>query len=218
MSEDKQNLRTAYEEVCRLHDGIADFRAKLLALLPLASGAGIFLLVAGDRRPEPAHLPAIGVLGVLVTLALFIFELRGIQRCKGLRDCGKQLECKLLGNAHGLGAFTDEPAPALGFVRNTAASNLIYSAVGAAWAYVATSGDSGFFSCAQASSSARVVFIVFIVFSAFGVIVSSDFARKVAKWLSDAVSQHVGRENKGGPAKQEIPVGNTAKEDTEPSL
>jgi hypothetical protein len=34
-----------FEEVCKMHAGIADFRHKLLALLPVASGAGIFLLL-----------------------------------------------------------------------------------------------------------------------------------------------------------------------------
>jgi hypothetical protein len=39
-------LLAEYQEVCRSHAGITDFRAKLLALLPLASGAGVGLLLA----------------------------------------------------------------------------------------------------------------------------------------------------------------------------
>ncbi len=41
----KPNLQIQYEEVCRSYQAIADFRAKLIGLLPLASGAGIFLLL-----------------------------------------------------------------------------------------------------------------------------------------------------------------------------
>ena len=37
-------LLAEYAEVCTSHAGITDFRAKLLALLPIASGAGIALL------------------------------------------------------------------------------------------------------------------------------------------------------------------------------
>ena len=74
-------LRAAYEEVCKAHDGIAEFRAKLLALLPLASGAGVFLLLSkdlgSDSRP---HLLGVGVYGVIIALGLFLYELR--DRCQ----------------------------------------------------------------------------------------------------------------------------------------
>ena len=42
--------KVAYEHIWKAHDGISDFRAKLLALLPLASGAGIFLLLTARLR------------------------------------------------------------------------------------------------------------------------------------------------------------------------
>jgi hypothetical protein len=38
-------LRAAYEEISRSHLAITDFRGKLLGLLPLATGVGIFLLL-----------------------------------------------------------------------------------------------------------------------------------------------------------------------------
>jgi hypothetical protein len=41
-------LRLQYEVICRSHDGIADSRGKLLGLLPLASGTGIFFLLNRD--------------------------------------------------------------------------------------------------------------------------------------------------------------------------
>ena len=50
MSPDRREaLKIAYEEICKAHDGIAEFRAKLLTLLPIASGAGIFLLLKWER-------------------------------------------------------------------------------------------------------------------------------------------------------------------------
>ena len=42
---DPENLRAVYEQICRGPDGIADFRAELLALLPIVSGAGLFPLL-----------------------------------------------------------------------------------------------------------------------------------------------------------------------------
>jgi hypothetical protein len=43
--QERQTLEFEYEEVCRRQASIADFRGKLLALLPIACWAGIFLLL-----------------------------------------------------------------------------------------------------------------------------------------------------------------------------
>ena len=138
MRKHPDDLRLAYEQVFRSHDGIVDFRAKLLALLPLASGAGIFLLL-GRSPASNQHLPAIGAFGALVTIGLFLYELRGIQKCYALSACGKLLEKELkLTKPHGIAAFTDEPKPFLGLLSNALASAVVYSAVFGAWLYVAT--------------------------------------------------------------------------------
>ncbi|MBB3189320.1 hypothetical protein FHR94_000542 [Halomonas cerina] len=64
--------KLAYEEVCKAHDLIADFRAKLLALLPISSGAGIFLLLSkGLSQENIHHLSVVGIFGVVVTLDYF---------------------------------------------------------------------------------------------------------------------------------------------------
>lgn len=87
MAGDRETLHLAYTEVCKTHQGIADFRAKLLALLPLASGAGIFVILgSGTPKPGAADLAAIGLFGFAVTFGLFMYELRGIQHCHALRD------------------------------------------------------------------------------------------------------------------------------------
>ncbi len=56
---DQQNVRDmvsfqiVYGEICTAHHGIADFRAKLLALLPIASGAGLLaILLPDDLRAD----------------------------------------------------------------------------------------------------------------------------------------------------------------------
>jgi hypothetical protein len=82
-------LRDQYGEICKSHAGITDFRAKLLSLLPIASGAGLILV--GKNMDRPLLTP-IGLYGVAVTLGLFWYELRGIQTCKGLREQATQLE------------------------------------------------------------------------------------------------------------------------------
>jgi hypothetical protein len=56
--QEPKTLEFEYEEVCRIHAAIVDFRGKLLVLLPIASGAGIFHLL--EQRPQDAPLTAIG--------------------------------------------------------------------------------------------------------------------------------------------------------------
>lgn len=132
------NLRKVYEEVCNSYHKIDDFRAKLLGFLPLVSGAGLFLLL----RDKPAnvsievadqHLPAIGVYGAITTLALFFYELRGVQRCTRLADIGRELEI-LMGVR---GQFVQWP-PSIGrFVNEPIAASIVYPVVMAGWLYIA---------------------------------------------------------------------------------
>jgi len=92
-------LLADYGETCKSHGAITDFRAKLLALLPLASGAGIGLLVArgggGISRTEAGALLALGLFGAVVTAGLFLYELRQIDLCKQLRNHAAWIEHEL---------------------------------------------------------------------------------------------------------------------------
>jgi hypothetical protein len=93
-----ENVRTEYKEVCQNHRAVTDFRGKLLTLLPLASGAGIYILIPRQGNPDdlaPAYLIAIGLFGILVTIGLFLHELRGIEECGDLIKVGRALEEKM---------------------------------------------------------------------------------------------------------------------------
>jgi hypothetical protein len=76
-----EDLRLAYEQVHNRYAGITDFRAKLLGLLPLVTGTSAFLLLAQVKDPDSnlrKFLGPMGILGLVVTLGLFIYELRGM--------------------------------------------------------------------------------------------------------------------------------------------
>src|SRR4051812_18525460 len=106
------NLRLAYQEVCKSYQAIVDFRAKLLGFLPLASGAGAFAVLSKD--PIPTWSWAAGAFGFAITLGLFLYELRGLQRAGALEQTGREIEVAL-GLASG--QFREQPAPQLrGFV------------------------------------------------------------------------------------------------------
>jgi hypothetical protein len=135
----EETLRMEYGEVCKSHNSITDFRAKLLALLPIASGSGIFLLLTKRSEPiDTTYLYAIGLFGVLITLGLFIYELRGIQHCKSLNDLASRLERQLhLHEAQ----FIGRPKGRLGgFVGAQGAAYIIYPTMLAAWIFVAFVG------------------------------------------------------------------------------
>ena len=131
MNEKQEAMLTAYREICRSYHAIADFRAKLLGLLPLASGTGVFLL-AGNQIEQPILMVA-GLFGFVVTLGLYCYELRGIQRCHGLIMAGKRLEEDLGVKAQ----FALRPRPVSGFIGSTLAAQIIYPTVLAAWMFVA---------------------------------------------------------------------------------
>jgi hypothetical protein len=94
----KEQLLSYYGEVCRSHAAITDFRAKLLALLPIASGTGIGLLVTqadGGGGNPTWLLVALGPFGALVTVGLFFFEFHQMDQCRQLRNHGIWIEKQL---------------------------------------------------------------------------------------------------------------------------
>lgn len=130
-----ENLRLAYQELCKSYQAIVDFRAKLLGFLPLASGASFFALLGQGKDPVPYYAWVAGFFGFAITLGLFFYELRGLQRASALEQTGRELEAALgLTN----GQFGTEPSGRLhGFVDARGAAWLIYPAVLAGWAYMA---------------------------------------------------------------------------------
>ena len=136
-----KDLRMAYQEVCTSYHAIDDFRAKLLGFLPLVSGAGIFFLLndaltdATKRAFATVYLGPIGLFSFVVTLGLFFYELRGIQKCNGLIAVGKKIEAML--DINGNGQFTQREDAVAGFIGKTLAARVIYPAVLAAWIFVA---------------------------------------------------------------------------------
>jgi hypothetical protein len=137
---DNPDMKKAlYDQVCSQHDGISEFRAKLLALLPIASGAGIFLLSPKGEIPSSAlqHLVIVGLFGIGVTTGLFFYELRGIQKCNALIAAGRKLEKELSSSSEG--AFGCKPKSSWGVSAQTAAL-IVYPAVAGAWAYLFARG------------------------------------------------------------------------------
>src|SRR5262245_6634016 len=137
-------LLAAYEEICRAYHAIDDFRMKLLGLLPFASLVGVLLigktdLLAGLRQGEGNELLGFAaIFAAMLTLALFGYEVMGIQRCHSLITEGKHLE-ERLGIEHGLFHVCEKehvqsPIRAL---NAKLIACVIYSLVWAGWLFIA---------------------------------------------------------------------------------
>lgn len=123
------HLQPTYKDLCDSYRAIDDFRTKLLAALPVVTGAGIFFSAKGL---DAKYLPGLGVFGFMVTLGLFALELYGILKCAALIKTGERLE-----DAMGMvGQFRTRPRPLLGQVDEVFASGLIYPAALGAWSYI----------------------------------------------------------------------------------
>jgi hypothetical protein len=133
-SDMNESYKQQYEEACRTYHNIHSFRAKLLALLPIASGLGsVLVLLKTDELKN--YLGAIGILGAIVTFGLYIYELRGTQRCFELKKIAKNLE-KALGLSEDTGQFLGEPKPILYIIREGIAGAVIYSSVFCGWVLI----------------------------------------------------------------------------------
>jgi hypothetical protein len=137
--EGAQSIRVVYQETCRTHATIADFRAKLLALLPIASGAGIFLLLGKFSGDDRRLLAPIGLFGAAVTVGLFMYELRGIEDCTALRQRAWNIEQRL-GIPTDVSQFGSWPGGKLNLVDEIGASWIVYPAVFASWIFVFGAG------------------------------------------------------------------------------
>ena len=126
-----------YSEVCKSYHAISEFRGKLPALIPIVSGTGISLLINKTNSVDSSRLLPAGAFGMLVTLGLFFYELRGIQRCKYLISLGRELESELDLKR---GQFKDRPRGLYGFIGAEIAGWVVYTAVLLGWIYVAGLG------------------------------------------------------------------------------
>jgi hypothetical protein len=142
-SEAPDYRESAYARLCESYHAIDDFRMKLLGLLPVATGTGVFLLLNSnmdllDSAKRQQHtleqfLTAIGAFGFLFTLGLFAYELFGIKKCHYLIQTGRRLEISL----DLQGQFRSRPPNLMGFINEPFASALIYPASMAAWIFLA---------------------------------------------------------------------------------
>jgi hypothetical protein len=124
-----------YSQLSESYRAIDNFRTALLGLIPLASAGGILFLFQQEITPtQQSFLLPIGLFGFAITLGLLLFEVYGIKKCGALIQAGRTLE----GQMNASGQFTCRPHSVAWLINEPFASGVIYPAVLAAWAYLAT--------------------------------------------------------------------------------
>ena len=145
--EQADRLRLDYQQTTGLLGAINDVRFKLLALVPTLSGAAVAVL---GRPSSTAVLLGVGLIGLIATIGVLLYELRNTQLYHyGLRRAQKlERELGLMSldedGATG-GLFTDRPTSALRLfgvlpVDRDAGLTLVYGAAIAGWTYLCAWG------------------------------------------------------------------------------
>ena len=146
-TEQTDRLRLDYQQTTGLLGAINDVRFKLLALVPTLSGAAVAVL---GRPSSTAVLLGVGLIGLIATVGVLLYELRNTQLYHyGLRRAQKlerELGLMSLDNDAGTGGlFTDRPTSALRLfgvlpVDRDAGLTLVYGAAIAGWTYLCAWG------------------------------------------------------------------------------
>jgi hypothetical protein len=89
-----ERLRLDYDQTSELVRTLMDIRFKLLAFVPTIAGAAVALVGAG--KPTGAELLGIGILGLVATLGVLLYELRNTQVYSATLSRARTLE-RLLG-------------------------------------------------------------------------------------------------------------------------
>jgi len=136
-----------YEQTTQYLRTLIDVRFRLLAFVPTVTGVAVAVI----GRPRPAaELLGVGVLGLLATLGIFVYELRNTQISGTLIRRAAELERQLqlpssLGTSSSGGLYTERPGvnvQLLGFlpVSHGLGLALVYSAAIAGWSYLVAWG------------------------------------------------------------------------------
>jgi hypothetical protein len=130
--DNRASMFAVYAQVGDNYRAIDDLRLRLLALLPLATGTGILVLLGGHSVSPAIGVP-VGVFGMVATISLYFYELHGVEKCAHYIYRGAQLEEDL----NVPGSFINRPHHIFGVVSELVPSALIYPASFAGWVFLA---------------------------------------------------------------------------------
>lgn len=90
-----EELHLVYEQVCTSYHNVEDFRARLLGLIPGVTAGSFIATIASNPEKSQALTNLVfpfGILGALVVLGLFFYEIENLKRATILAARGHMLE------------------------------------------------------------------------------------------------------------------------------
>ena len=137
MDESNDALRLEYEQTTELMRTLTDIRFKLLAFVPTIAGAAVGFMGSGHSASD---LLAIGLLGLVATVGVLLYELRNSELYDSIIERAVDLEQRL-----GLGLLSrraQKRATLFGVVsaRHERGIGLVYGAALAGWTYLVVWG------------------------------------------------------------------------------
>jgi hypothetical protein len=188
MTEDDK-IKLDYERTAQYFLHLADVRFRLLALLPIVSGAALAIVPA---HLEPAEMLALGMLGLVVTIGVLLYDQRNSQIYNSLVGRLNLIEESLRlpamrDNKQVGGAFLDRPGGdrrrmVLGILpaNHGLGLDLIYSASVAAWLFVVTRAGILLLGLGARSQ----MYLLLLLPAVLGVLLFLDLRRidKASKW------------------------------------
>jgi hypothetical protein len=134
---DEQNrVRLEYDSASQMLRDLTDTSFKLLALVPTLAGA---VVAFATTRRSGLELLAIGLLGLVATIGVLLYELRNAEIKRGVARRVRRLEDALLPNGRLVTAHHRRFLGALP-VSHSAGVALVYSAAIGGWGYLVAWG------------------------------------------------------------------------------
>jgi quinol monooxygenase YgiN len=172
-----ENLRLDYDKTLQQFTMLADIRFKLLAFVPTLAGIAVALL---DEKVDSATALAVGVLGLVMTLGILIYEVRNSQLYDAVIHRAKFLESQLnlplsTPEAKKGGAFNERPGRGLKLfgmfsIWHDRGLSLAYGAALGGWAFIIADSTLKLV-CRQDHMLAAII----------GVITGTMFAREIMR-------------------------------------
>jgi hypothetical protein len=142
-----ERLRLDYEQTTQYLRTLIDVRFRLLVFVPALTGLAV--AVVGQPRPA-AELLGVGIIGVVATLGVFVYELRNTQISGTLIRRAVELERQLqlpssLGTQSSGGLYTERPGVNVQLLGTLPVSHglglgLVYAASIGGWSYLVAWG------------------------------------------------------------------------------
>jgi hypothetical protein len=172
MSDDR--LKLEYEQTLLLVHSLTDVRFKLLAFVPTIAGFGVGFF--GKPRPA-AELLAVGLIGLVATIGIFVYELRNSQIYAGAVRRTSELERTLEMPAGPGSLLTERRGPTARLFGLFAAWQnrgvaIVYGAALGGWMYLFAWGALRALGVGNARNAGAAIAV------AFGILVIAD-----AEWI-----------------------------------